>query len=128
MTHRRIRVATVITRMTAGAGGVALRGALALDPDRYAVVIVTGGTGFNGERMDRTQEVLSGVDAVKDAPEGDLLAAAYEAGLGAVRIPSLVPEISLRKDAAALRILTGVLREGRFDVFAEKRRQHKNSP
>ncbi|TMM38274.1 MAG: glycosyltransferase family 4 protein [Actinobacteria bacterium] len=116
MTHRRIRVATVITRMTAGAGGVALRGALALDPDRYAVVIVTGGTGFNGERMDRTQEVLSGVDAVKDAPEGDLLAAAYEAGLGAVRIPSLVPEISLRKDAAALRILTGVLREGRFDV------------
>jgi len=116
MIRRRLRVATVITRMTAGAGGVALRGALALNPDRYAVVIVTGGAGLSGEQMDRTEDVLTGADAVKDAPEGDLLAAAYEAGLGVVRIPTLVPEISPRKDAAALRILTGVLREGRYDV------------
>ena len=42
----RIRVATVITRMTAGAGGVALRGALALDPDAYEVTMVTGGAGL----------------------------------------------------------------------------------
>src|SRR6266566_3911270 len=116
MTQRRMRVATVITRLTAGAGGVALRGALALNPDRYAVVILTGGTGANGQAMDRTEDVLTGVDAVKDAPAGDLLAEAYAAGLGVVRVPALVPEISPRKDAAALRILSEQLREGRFDV------------
>ena len=31
----RLRVAQIVTRFMAGAGGVALRGALALDPDRY---------------------------------------------------------------------------------------------
>lgn len=39
---RRLRVAQVITRLMAGAGGVALRGALALDPTRYEVVFVIG--------------------------------------------------------------------------------------
>ena len=38
----RIEVAQIVTRFIAGAGGVALRGALNLDPDRYHVTIVTG--------------------------------------------------------------------------------------
>ncbi|OLE27681.1 MAG: hypothetical protein AUG44_09585 [Actinobacteria bacterium 13_1_20CM_3_71_11] len=114
--EERMRVATVITRLTAGAGGVALRGALALDPERYAVTILTGGTGVRGERVDTGEEVVTGAAAVKDAPPGDLLAEAYAAGLEVVRVPALVPEIAPRKDAAALRILTGQLREGRYDV------------
>ena len=39
---RRLRVAQIVTRFMAGAGGVALRGALALDSDRYEVVFVIG--------------------------------------------------------------------------------------
>jgi hypothetical protein len=38
----RIEVAQVVTRFIAGAGGVALRGALELDPDTYHVTVVTG--------------------------------------------------------------------------------------
>ena len=38
---RVLRVAQVITRLSAGAGGVALRGALALDPARYESTILT---------------------------------------------------------------------------------------
>ena len=38
----RLRVAQVVTRFMAGAGGVALRGALALDPERYEIVFFTG--------------------------------------------------------------------------------------
>jgi glycosyltransferase involved in cell wall biosynthesis len=45
---RRLRVANVITRMSGGAGGVALRGALALDPARYETTIITGGAGLDG--------------------------------------------------------------------------------
>ena len=44
----RLRVATVITRLQAGGGGVALRGALALDRDEFEVTIVTGGAGLDG--------------------------------------------------------------------------------
>jgi glycosyltransferase involved in cell wall biosynthesis len=112
----KLRVATVITRFNAGAGGVALRGALALDPNRYSITIVTGGTGVSGERAEADDEVISGAEAVKDAPAGDLLAEAYAAGLEVVRVPALVPEIAPRKDAAALRILTRQLRLGGFDV------------
>ena len=36
-----LRVAQVITRFIAGAGGVALRGAVALDPDRYSVTVLS---------------------------------------------------------------------------------------
>jgi glycosyltransferase involved in cell wall biosynthesis len=112
----RTKVATVITRMTAGAGGVALRGALALDPRRYEVTIVAGGAGLTGERMARPDELVSGADAVRDAPVGDLLAEAYQAGLGVVRVPALVPQISPRLDRAALRVLTGLLAGGGFDL------------
>jgi glycosyltransferase involved in cell wall biosynthesis len=114
---RRTQVATVITRMTAGAGGVALRGALALDPAAYDVTIVAGGAGFDGKNSysDGT-DVLRGPDAIRDAPTGDLLAQAAAAGLQVVRVPTLVPEISPRHDAAALRTLTTLLGEARFDV------------
>lgn len=43
----RVRVATVITRLQAGAGTVALRGASALDPERFEVVFVIG----SGDRL-----------------------------------------------------------------------------
>jgi glycosyltransferase involved in cell wall biosynthesis len=38
---RPFRVAQVVTRFTAGAGGIALRGALALDPERYSVTVLS---------------------------------------------------------------------------------------
>ena len=37
-----LSVAVVVTRLQAGAGGVALRGALAIDPLRYDVTIIAG--------------------------------------------------------------------------------------
>lgn len=49
---RRLRVAQVITRFMAGAGAVALRGALALDRDQYEVMFVTGA----GDRLVRQAE------------------------------------------------------------------------
>ncbi len=111
-----IKVATVITRMGAGAGGVALRGALALDPRRYQVSIIAGGAGLTGARVNTEDEVVRGADAVKDAPEGDLLAQAFAAGLDVMRVPSLVPELSLRQDRAALDTLTRLLGTGGYDV------------
>jgi glycosyltransferase involved in cell wall biosynthesis len=91
----RVRVATVITRMAGGAGGVALRGALALDPDAYDITIIAGASG---------------------EAEGDLLDAAEAAGLGVVRLPALVPWIDAGLERAALRTLTALLAEGRYDV------------
>jgi glycosyltransferase involved in cell wall biosynthesis len=85
------RVATVITRFIAGAGGVALRGALALDPDKYSVTILS-------------------------APGGPLLAEAEQAGFEVIRLRHMRPEISLREDPRALRELTDELRKGRFDI------------
>jgi glycosyltransferase involved in cell wall biosynthesis len=112
----RIKVATIITRMAAGAGGVALRGALALDRERYDITFLTGGTGLGGERGGSADEVVTGAAAVKDAPEGDLLAEAFDAGLGVTRIANLVPRLSPRLDRAALRTLTSLLRDGGYDV------------
>ena len=85
------RVAQVITRFIAGAGGVALRGATALDPDRYSVTILS-------------------------APGGPLLAEAEKAGFEVVRLRHMSPELSLREDPRALRELTAELRHGRFDI------------
>jgi len=87
----RIRVAQVVTRFIAGAGGVALRGALALDPDRYQVTILAG-------------------------DGGPLLAQAEAAGLGVVRLRHIVPELDPVRDAKALLELSARLRSGRFDV------------
>lgn len=117
MSARRLRVATVITRMTAGAGGVALRGALALDPTQYDVTIIAGGGGFGGENpYDGGPSVLHGPEAVQGAPPGDLLAAAEAAGLEIMRVADLVAPIAPRRDRAAVRELTDVLADGRYDV------------
>jgi glycosyltransferase involved in cell wall biosynthesis len=116
MSARRLKVATVITRMAAGAGGVALRGALSLDPDRYAITMIAGSTSVTGARASSADTVLSGPDAAKEAPEGDLLAEAYNGGLEVARIPALVPDISPREDRAALRALTRLLVDGGYDV------------
>jgi glycosyltransferase involved in cell wall biosynthesis len=113
---RKLRVATVITRMTAGAGGVALRGALALDPDDYEVTIIAGGSGFDGHAAWDGSDVLRGPDAVRGAPPGDLLATAEAAGIQVIRVPGLVPEIAPRRDRATLRTLTDLAGEGRYDV------------
>jgi glycosyltransferase involved in cell wall biosynthesis len=86
---RRLRVAQVVTRFTAGAGGVALRGALALDPDRYEIVFVTG--------------------------EGDrLVTQARDAGLEVVLMPRLRSDIAPADDRRALADLQACLRD--FDV------------
>lgn len=87
----RIRVAQVVTRFIAGAGGVALRGALALDPERYDVDILA-------------------------ADGGTLLAQAEAAGLGVVRLRHIVPELDPARDAKAFVELVGHLRRGRYDV------------
>jgi glycosyltransferase involved in cell wall biosynthesis len=113
---KRIKVATVITRMMAGAGGVALRGALALDPDRYDVTMITGAADVSGESGAARDEVVTGADAVKDAPPGDLLAEAYSAGLSVARVASLVPQIAPLLDRRALRTLTRLYSEGDYDV------------
>jgi glycosyltransferase involved in cell wall biosynthesis len=86
-----VRVAQLITRFIAGAGGVALRGALALDPDTYSVTILS-------------------------APGGPLLAEAEAAGFEVVRLAHMRPEISPREDPRALRELIAELTRGKFDV------------
>jgi glycosyltransferase involved in cell wall biosynthesis len=87
----RIRVATIVTRFIAGAGGVALRGALALDPERYDITIFTGG----GDR---------------------LLEEAAAAGFSVVRLQHLIPELSPMQDRRGLQELRSRLRHGQFDV------------
>jgi glycosyltransferase involved in cell wall biosynthesis len=91
MTARRVEVAQVVTRFIAGAGGVALRGALHLDPERYHVTLVTG-------------------------EGGPLLDVAAAAGMAVVVEPSLVSPISPRNDLTALSRLQVLFRERRFDV------------
>lgn len=86
-----MRVATVITRLEGGAGVMALRGARALDPDRYRVTLVTG----------------SG---------GRLLGEAASAGLETVVEPSLCASIEPGHDLLALYRLADLFRRRRFDV------------
>jgi glycosyltransferase involved in cell wall biosynthesis len=87
----RIEVAQIVTRFIAGAGGVALRGVLPLDPDRYAVTIITGQGGALTER-------------------------AEAAGFRVILEPSLVSPLSPRDDRTALRKLTELCKAGRYDV------------
>ncbi|EWT01724.1 mannosyl transferase [Intrasporangium oryzae NRRL B-24470] len=87
----RQRVAHVITRCTAGAGGVAVRGALSLPRDRYESTLIAG--------------------------SGDvLLDAAREQGVEVIVVPELVSPISPVRDARALSILTELMRGEAFDV------------
>jgi len=88
---RPLRVATVITRLEGGAGVLALRGAMAMDPDAFAVTIVTG----SGDR---------------------LLDAARAAGLEIIVEPSLRAPIAPRSDMQALRRLTTLVGRRNYDV------------
>lgn len=90
---RPIRVAQVVTKFTAGAGGVALRGALALDPERYRTTIFA-------------------------AEGGSLTQRAEDAGLEVVVVPHLARGRGIYpwRDARALRELTARLDAGRFDL------------
>ncbi|MEV0794051.1 glycosyltransferase [Kribbella sp. NPDC050459] len=87
----RIEVAQIVTRFIAGAGGVALRGVLPLDPDRYRVTIITG---QGGPLTDR----------------------AAAAGMRVLIEPSLVAPLSPNDDRRALRELTALCAAGRYDV------------
>jgi glycosyltransferase involved in cell wall biosynthesis len=87
----RLRVAQIVTRFTAGAGGVALRGTLALDPGRYEVVFITG----SGDRLIRT---------------------ARAAGFAVVIMERLRSEIAPADDWRALAELKTFLGAGQFDV------------
>jgi glycosyltransferase involved in cell wall biosynthesis len=88
-TRTRLRVAQVITRFIAGAGWVALSGVLALDPEDFEVVFITG--------------------------EGNgLVAKARAAGHEVVLIPSLRSEIAPADDRRALADLRACLTD--FDV------------
>lgn len=91
MSTPRLEVAQVVTRFIAGAGGVALRGVLPLDPDRYRVTFVTGEVGPYAEQ-------------------------ARDAGFEVVVEPSLVPTISPPHDRKALRRLTRLFERRQFDV------------
>jgi glycosyltransferase involved in cell wall biosynthesis len=86
----RLRVATVITRLEGGAGVLALRGASALDPDRYDVTVIAG--------------------------SGALLRSAASAGLDTVVEPTLRAPIAFRDDVRALRRLTALFARQGFDV------------
>jgi len=86
----RIEVAQVVTRFIAGAGGVALRGALELDTAHYHVTVVTGA-------------------------RSALLDQAEAAGMDTVVEPSLVAPIAPRSDATALSRLTTLFRARGFD-------------
>jgi glycosyltransferase involved in cell wall biosynthesis len=91
MRDRPLRVANVITRLEGGAGGLALRGAMALDPGEFSVTIVTG----SGDR---------------------LLDQAVAAGLEVIVTPVLRTPIDPRSDVRALRALRALFRERPFDV------------
>ena len=87
-----LRVAVLITRLEGGAGILALRGAVALDPQCYRLTIITGQV------------------------TGRLLSEARAAGLTIAVEPALRTPIDPVCDIVALRRLAIRLRRGRFDV------------
>jgi glycosyltransferase involved in cell wall biosynthesis len=97
----RVSVAVVVTRLQAGAGGVALRGAQALDPLRYEVTIIAGDSG-------------GGADS--DGSGDSMLVRAAAGGLNVVTVPELVSPISPGNDRRALRRLTELLARDGYDV------------
>jgi glycosyltransferase involved in cell wall biosynthesis len=92
-TIRQLRVAHVVTKFTAGAGGIALRGALGLDPERYSSTILT-------------------------ADGGSLIGVAEEAGLEVVRLRHMSPGRGVypHADSQGFRELVAHLAGGRFDL------------
>jgi glycosyltransferase involved in cell wall biosynthesis len=96
-----LSVAVVVTRLQAGAGGVALRGALALDPAYFRVTIITGSS-------DETTD--------SDGSGDNMLRRAERVGLEVIQLPQLVPPIAPRIDARGLRILTKLFAAEHYDV------------
>lgn len=90
MSASRTRVVVVVTRFMAGAGGVALRGALGLDRDRYDVSFVTGG--------------------------GRLVDDARAAGFDVTVLPDIVANVSPWHDFRAVHALTRRLAAEQPDV------------
>jgi glycosyltransferase involved in cell wall biosynthesis len=88
---RPLRIAQVVTKFTAGAGGVSLRGSLALDPERYATTILT-------------------------AEGGSLSGEALEAGLAVVNLRHMAPDLRPGSDARGVSELAEHLARGRYDV------------
>jgi glycosyltransferase involved in cell wall biosynthesis len=88
-----VRVAQIVTKFTAGAGGVTLRGALALDPDRYSTTVFT-------------------------AEGGSYVEQAEEAGLSVVVVPHLAKGRGVYPwvDVRAFRELSSQLGRGEFDL------------
>ena len=86
-----LRVVTLITRLEGGAGVLTLRGAVALDPGRFRVAIVTG----------RGSQLLDQATA---------------AGLEVIVEPALRTPIDPRSDGQALRALSALLAQRPFDV------------
>lgn len=89
--HRPLQVVNLITRLEGGAGVLALRGAMALDPGEFKVTIIAG----------------SG---------NHLLDQAAAAGLEVILAPALRTPIDPRSDLRALRALSALLRQRNFDV------------
>lgn len=87
----RIHVALVVTRFIAGAGGVALRGALALDPDRFSITVLA-------------------------SAEGNLLEDAAKAGIEVIPLRHMRPQIAPKEDVAALREVAEHLEAGGYQV------------
>lgn len=90
---RKVRVAQVVTKLSAGAGGITLRGAMALDPQRFETTIFAGEADFLADR-------------------------AQSAGLTVVSLRHMVPQrrIVPWADLHGLRELTDHLAEGDFDI------------
>jgi glycosyltransferase involved in cell wall biosynthesis len=86
-----VPVAVVIAQLTGGAGLLALRGALAMDPGRFAVTIVTG----------------SGNGLIDEAAQG---------GLEVIVEPSLCRSVSPGDDVRAMRRLVALFEARRFGV------------
>jgi glycosyltransferase involved in cell wall biosynthesis len=90
---RPLRVAQIVTKLTAGAGGITLRGAAALDPMEYRTTILTAG-------------------------ESSLIAPAEAAGLEVIRLRHMARGRGLypSTDTRGVRELLDHLRAGGFDV------------
>jgi glycosyltransferase involved in cell wall biosynthesis len=90
---RPVRVAQIVTKLTAGAGGITLRGAAALDPREYRTTILTAG-------------------------ESSLITAAEAAGLQVIRLQHMARGRGLypSTDVRGMRELVDHLRAGGFDL------------
>lgn len=88
----RIRVAQVVTRFAAGAGGVVLRGARALPPDLFEPIILTG------------------------EGSSSLVAEARQAGIEVVLLEHLVSRLDLIADPRAVLELVGEFARADYDI------------